>query len=117
MEEIDSGMTVGLEEEVISSLQKRFEKEPTFDFDLLCSVVKDVIEEVKEIREYPDYYTDSMVMNDLYKYKGRIQKIARYDYSKDGADGEISHVENGTSRSYVKRDELFYGIRSLSRVL
>lgn len=115
-ETIDEEMAVGLEGELIASLTNRFKNEETFDPDLLSDMVKDVIDEVKEARNYPSNYTEQMINEDLYELKAKIKKIAIYDYSKDGADGETSHSENGISRSYTDRDKLFNGIRPFIRV-
>lgn len=116
-ETIDEEMTLGLDEELIASLTNRFKNEETFDHDLLSDVVKDAIDEVREARNYPSEYTQQMINEDLYKHKAKIKKIAIYDYSKDGADGEESHSENGTSRSYTDRNKLFSGIYPLARGL
>ena len=48
-------------------------------------------------RLYPMDDTDCTIPD---KYESRLVEIATYLYNKRGAEGEISHNENGISRTY-----------------
>lgn len=104
-----------LENDIFEEMSKTLKKEATYDEDYLKEIIKDVIEEVKEVRNYPDYYTNGMILDDLRRLKGKIKRIAKFDYNQIGGEGEQSHSENGTSRTYVDRNSLFAGIIPLSR--
>ena len=113
---MDNSMTVGLQEELIADLTIELQKEPTFDSSVLTQKVVNAIREVKKERKYPSYYSSEQIDKDLYEFYSNIRSIALYDYNKMGAEGEQSHSENGTSRSYVDRKSLFSGVLPLSRI-
>lgn len=115
-ENIDSEMTIGLEEEVFTDLSAELLLEPTFNETLLLSKVKNALREVKRARKYPSYYTEEQIQSDMYDYFSNIRNIALYDYNQIGAEYEESHSENSVSRSFIERDSLFAGIIPLSRI-
>lgn len=118
MEEIDSGMTAGLEQEIFVELSAELSvSDKNFNETLLLSKVRNAMREVKRARNYPKSYTDSQIETDMYDYFSNIRNIALYDYNQIGAEGQTSSSENGTSRSYVDRDKLFCGICPFVRVL
>lgn len=118
MEEIDSGMTIGIEQEIFADLSAELSvSDKNFNETLLLSKVRNAMREVKRARNYPKSYTDSQIETDMYDYFSNIRNIALYDYNQIGAEGQTSSSENGTSRSYVDRDKLFCGICPFVRVL
>lgn len=60
-------------------------------------------EEVLSAR-YPFGYTEEQKAEALNRYSGIVSKVAIYFYSKQGAEGETSHGENGISRTYERAD-------------
>lgn len=117
-EEIDSGMTAGLEQEIFADLSAELSvSDKNFSETLLLSKVRNAIREVKRARNYPKSYSDSQIERDMYDYFSNIRNIVLYDYNLIGAEGQQSSSENGTSRSYVDRDKLFCGICPFVRVL
>lgn len=114
-ENIDSGMSVGLEEEIIADLTAELSSDKTFNANLLLSKVKNALREVKRARNYPSYYTEDQIQSDMYRYFSNIRNIALYDYNQIGAEFQQSSNENSTSRSWIDRDKLFAGIIPLSR--
>lgn len=72
--------------------------------------VKNAIKEVKRARNYPSHYTDEMISKDMENYYSNIKDIALYDYNQIGAEGQTSHSENGTSRTWKDRKECFNGV-------
>ena len=82
---------------------------------LLRSKVDGAFREVKQARNYPKYYTDEMVEKDLTDYYSNIKAIAFYDYCKIGAEGQTQYSADGVSIHYEDRNELFVGIRPITR--
>lgn len=104
-----------LKTEIISSLGKRLSGEPSWDAEVMADMVEDAIEEVKKARRYPSNYSEEDIVNDLYSYKSQIKKLCLYDYSKDGADGQSIHSENGIYRMYEERNKCFSGVLPLCK--
>lgn len=118
MEEIDSGMTVGLEEEVFTDLSAELSvSDENFNETLLLLKVRNAMREVKRARNYPKSHTNIQIEEDMYGYFSNIRNIALYDYNQIGAEGQSSSGENGISRSYVDRDKYFSGIFPFVRVI
>lgn len=112
---MDEGISVSLQDELLSDLTNELEGEASFSSSTLKNKLVGAIREVKRARKYPSYYTDEQIQTDLYEYYSNIRNIALYDYNKIGAEGETSHSENGVNRSYGDRDKLFAGIIPLSK--
>lgn len=55
-------------------------------------------------RVYPYGYTEEQKRIALNRYDNVIFKVATYLWDKQGAEGELSHNENGTSRQYESGD-------------
>lgn len=113
---MDENMIVDLQSELIADLTLELQGEETFNDSVLTQKVVNAIREVKRARKYPSYYTDERIKKDLYEYYSAIRAVAQYDYNLVGAEGETSHSENGTSRSYVKRQELFADVLPLAKL-
>ena len=118
MEEIDSGMTVGLEQEIFADLSDELSvSDENFNETLLLSKVRSAIRAMKNARMYqnnPEYWTDERIEKDLYNYFDKIRGIASDRYDKIGAGGESSHSENGTSRTYEDEKRWFSGVIPIS---
>ncbi len=118
MEEIDSGMTVGIEQEIFADLSAELSvSDKNFNETLLLSKVRNAIREVKRARNYPKSYTERQIEQDMYDYFGNIRNIALYDYNQIGGEFQESNSEPGSSRTYVDRNKLFSGICPFVRVL
>lgn len=117
-DEIDSGMTAGLEQEIFADLSAELsESDENFNETLLLSKVRNAMREVKRARNYPKSYSDSQIEQDMYDYFSNIRNIALYDYNQIGGEFQESNAEPGSSRTYVDRDKLFCGICPFVRVL
>lgn len=115
---MDKAMNVGIEQEIIAELTIELQGEPTFNSDVLAIKVRNAIRELKMKRNYvATSYTDMQIEADLYNYFSVIKSVALYDYNQIGAEGEASHSENGTSRSYIDRDDLFRSVHAFVKVL
>lgn len=113
---MDEQMNVGLQEQLIADLTVELKDEPTFSSDKLTQKVINAIREVVRARKYPKYYTKEQVEKDVYDYYSNIRNIALYDYNQIGIEFQESSSENGTSRSYVDRNELFSGVIPLAKL-
>lgn len=91
------------------------ETDSNFKQSLIIPKIKGAIREVRRARNYPKYYTESAIVEDLENYYSNIRNIALYDYNKIGGEFEESHNENSTSRKWEDRNKLFAGIIPLSR--
>ena len=73
-------------------------------YGILLLLIKDAIDEVCNTAYPWDYSSEEeetkMREKVCKKYRSKIRKIAEYHYGKQAAEGETSHSENGTSRSY-----------------
>ena len=63
-------------------------------------VVTLAIEQFETIRNYPASFDEAKKLADMEKHKAKIAMAAIEIDSKDGAENQLSHSENGTSRSY-----------------
>lgn len=116
-DEIDSGMTAGLEQEIFADLSAELSvSDKNFNETLLLSKVRNAMREVKRARNYPKTYSDSQIEEDMYDYFSNIRNIALYDYNQIGGEFQESSSENGTGRSYSPREKLFSGICPFVRV-
>lgn len=120
MEEIDSGMTVGLEQEIFADLSAELSvSDENFNEALLLSKVRSAIRSIKGARKYqnnPEFYTNERIEKDLHEYFENIRGLALDRYNRIGADGESSHSENGTSRTYEDEKRWFSGVIPLSPI-
>lgn len=118
MEENDSNMTLGLEQEVFADLSAELSvSDENFNETLLLSKVRSAIRAMKSARKYqnnPEFYTEEKIEKDLYNYFEKIQGLTLDRYNRIGADGESSHSENGTSRTYEDEKRWFSGVIPIS---
>lgn len=122
MEEIDIGMTLGLEGELMAELSEELNRvEPdTFDSTLLLLKLRSAIRAVKFARRYFNnlqyYNTDERIEKDLYNYYENIHDLAAIRYAKIGAEGELSHSELGVARTYHSEKECLSGVLPISKI-
>lgn len=72
--------------------------------------LKNAIREVIKARGYLDNHDEEFIENDLQNYIANIIDLTMYDYNQIGVEGEQSHNENGTSRSWKNRNDCLSGI-------
>lgn len=82
---------------------------------LLKAKLNNAIREIKREINYPSNFSEDAIMKDLEKYYGNIHDLTIYDYNQIGAEGETSHSENGTSRTWKSRRDCFLGIVSYAQ--
>lgn len=64
------------------------------------SIVDFVIEHISQCCHFPSHFQDSNIVSELSKGKNSLAMACIDVYAKAGAEGQISHSENGISRSY-----------------
>lgn len=100
-------------DEILQDLKLQLDISSEQEVALLSSKIKNAIREVKRARNYPKYYTDSQIAEDLEDYYSNILSLALYDYNQIGAEGETGHSDSGTSRTWKDRKECFNGISTI----
>lgn len=86
---------------------REYAEDSAKDIEISSVAVGKAIEQFRDIRNYPRRYDESQILEDMQKYKYTIAERAVEIASKAGAEGEISHNENGVSRGY-KEGSLAY---------
>lgn len=113
---MDEQMNVGLQEELLADLTVELEDEPTFSSSKLEHKIINAIREVKRARKYPVTYTEEQIEKDIYNFYSNIRNIALYDFNQIGIEFQVSSSENGTTRAYLNRAELFDGIIPIAKL-
>ena len=80
------------------------------DTALLTAKLNNAIRDVIRAINFPPYFTAKQIEDGLKMYYGNIHDLTIYDYNQVGAEGEVSHNENGTNRTWKSRKECFNGI-------
>lgn len=107
-----------LQDEIVSDLKIELQDDDDFNDSILAVKVKNAIKEIKSARMYPDSYKDEKIIKDLSdNYYSYIVSLARYDYNQTGAEGQSSHSEGDTTRTWVDRNSLFNGIAPFVKIL
>lgn len=84
------------------------------------SIVDFVIEEFQSKCNFQDYHTERKIVTILEKKKQAMSLACIDVYGKVGGEGEVSHSENGTSRTYESSwisPKLFDGLPNYVKVL
>lgn len=63
-------------------------------------VINLAIEAFKELRNYPGTWDEDKILADLEKNKAKIAMAAIEIDSKNGAENQLNHSENGISRKF-----------------
>lgn len=80
-------------------------------------VVSLAIEQFETIRNYPTSWDETKKLADMEKNKAKIAMAAIEIDSKDGAENQLSHSENGTSRSYYEGIMAYKDVIGFANVL
>lgn len=82
------------------------------DLDILFA-----IEQFETIRNYPATWDEEKKIADMEKNKAKIAMAAIEIDSKDGAEGQISHSENGISRTWSDKITAYKDVIGFANVL
>lgn len=80
-------------------------------------VVALAIEQFETIRNYPSSWNEEKKLADMEKNKAKIAMAAIEIDSKDGAENQLSHSENGISRSYYEGIMAYNDVIGFANVL
>ena len=115
MSNVDTSVLVAT---ISADLSIELKTQPTYSQEVLESKINNAIREVILKRNYKaTKYNEQQILDDLCRYYSVIRNVALYDFAQIGAPFEESHNENSTSRSWMKRDELFKGVVAFVDVL
>lgn len=87
------------------------------DNPLIEQLIKQAKQDVVAMRNYPSTYTTERIEADLKNYEAVIVNLVVYDMSQAGEQFMASFSENGVSRNWRKRSELFVGVYPFAKVL
>lgn len=80
------------------------------DTPLLQQLIKQAKSEIAKRRMYPSTYTQDDIEKDLENFEDTIINLVVYDRSQAGEAYMSSYSENGISRTWKNREELFVGV-------
>lgn len=109
--------TASIVDEITNDLTTKLGNDATFNEDVLTVIVKSVVREFVQRREYPEDYPEEKILADLDNYYSTMLKVAEYDFNQIGVEGQIGHSENGVSRTYVDRNSLFNDVYKFVKFL
>ena len=87
------------------------------DNPLIEQLIKQAKQDIVAMRNYPSAYTQERIEADLKNYEAVIVNLVVYDMSQAGEEFMSSFSENGVSRNWRKRSELFVGVYPFAKVL
>ena len=87
------------------------------DNPLIEQLIKQAKHDIVAMRNYPSTYTQERIEADLKNYEAVIVNLVVYDMSQAGEEFMSSFSENGVSRNWRKRSELFVGVYPFAKVL
>ena len=104
-------------EEIVNELKVEFQNTPEYSEAILRNKIKSVIRELRMKRNYiASGLSEDEIEADMECYYSVILNVARYDYNQMGAEGEVTHSENGILRTYESRDSLWKGVHAFVKV-
>lgn len=112
-------MSVDLKNEVFDELKIELQNEPTFEESILELKVKDAYRKVRSRKKYENtMFTEEQIEKHMYVCHFQdVKDVALYNYNMIGAEGQISHSENGISRSFRTEDEILGNICAFVGIL
>ena len=96
--------------EILTDLSAELAPLTEVDTARLSSKIKNAIREVRVKRNYPDHFSEELILKDLEKHYSNIRELALYDYCQAGAEGQSAHNENGINRTWKNRNECLIGV-------
>nr|DAV18962.1 MAG TPA: hypothetical protein [Bacteriophage sp.] len=87
------------------------------DNPLIEQLIKQAKQDIVAMRNYPSTYTTERIEADLKNYEAVIANLVVYDMSQAGEEFMSSFSENGVSRNWRKRSELFVCVYPFAKVL
>lgn len=73
--------------------------------------------DIRAKRMYPESYTEEKIAADMKQFQSVVVNLVVYDRSQAGENFMASYSENGVSRTWRDREELFVGVFPFAKVL
>ena len=73
--------------------------------------------DIRAKRMYPESYTEEKIAADIKKFQSVVVNLVVYDRSQAGENFMASYSENGVSRTWRDREDLFVGVFPFAKVL
>ena len=73
--------------------------------------------DIRAKRMYPESYTEEKIAADMKKFQSVVVNLVVYDRSQAGENFMASYSENGVSRTWRDREDLFVGVFPFAKVL
>lgn len=99
-----------LANEILEDLTTELGLTEESDLAVLSSKIRNAYREVKRARNYQSGHTQEFIDRDMENFYSNIRELALYDFNQVGAEGQVSSVENGISRTYKSRRECLDGV-------
>ena len=87
------------------------------DNPLIEQLISQAKADIVAKRMYPDSYTEQKIAEDLNRFESVIVNVVVYDHSQAGENFMASYSENGVSRTWRDREDLFVGVFPFAKVL
>ena len=84
---------------------------------LLEQLISQAEADIRAKRMYPESYTEEKIAADIKKFQSVVVNLVVYDRSQAGENFMASYSENGVSRTWRDREELFVGVFPFAKVL
>ena len=84
---------------------------------LLEQLISQAEADIRAKRMYPESYTEKKIAADMKKFQSVVVNLVVYDRSQSGENFMASYSENGVSRKWRDREDLFVGVFPFANVL
>lgn len=84
---------------------------------LLEQLISQAEADIRAKRMYPESYTEEKIAADMKQFQSVAVNLVVYDRSQAGEDFMASYSENGVSRKWRDREDLFVGVFPFAKVL
>lgn len=84
---------------------------------ILEQLISQAEADIRAKRMYPESYTEEKIAADMKKFQSVVVNLVVYDRSKAGENFMASYSENGVSRTWRDREDLFVGVFPFAKVL
>lgn len=84
---------------------------------LLEQLISQAEADIRAKRMYPESYTEEKIAADMKKFQSVVVNLVVYDRSQAGENFMASYSENGVSRTWRDREDLFVGVFPFAKIL
>lgn len=84
---------------------------------LLEQLISQAEADIRAKRMYPESYTEEKIAADIEKFQSVVVNLVVYDRSQAGENFMARYSENGVSRTWRDREDLFVGVFPFAKIL